>query len=425
MKPTLFVIVAIIMSTISGAEAQDKQDRLINTASLLSGAFMRESPASYTPTNLMLGDIQNYAPEALFDQSPKLWCSQEGARFPFVFQIELTETFDIQKLEFDNRCEDYPGIAAKDLSIQFATTVRNPRFEPIGDFTLRENDLNSFDIEAREARIIRIEIRSNHGNSQYTELAEFKALGIPKLPDIRTIAIDGRWRSNWGDVFFQQNNTLFNGHYVYNEGKIRFGGIERNRLSYRWVEKKIQREGQTLMFLNQEGTRLTGVWCYDDNWKEFGFWILERDSGVPFAPASATDPAPQAEVVEAVVDEMRKELTSNRKLILYGINFRKNSSEILPASISVLRQLAELLSATPDLKIRIEGHTDSDGGLAYNDRLSNERAAAVQTYLTSEHGIAIERIDIEGKGERFPVSSNETEFGKAANRRVEIHQSFK
>lgn len=421
MKLFCIVFTLFLVSTLPRSFAQRTDAKLINAASLLSGSFMRETPPSYTPTNLMAGDIQNYAPEALFDQSAKVWCSRKGAGFPFVFLIELTETFVIEELRFDNRCENYPGISAKGLRVQFATEVRNPRFEPVGDYTLNENVMNSFTIPAREARLIRIEIQSNHGNSQFTELAEFEAYGRSKLQEIQTIDIDGTWSSNWGDVFFNQNATLLEGHYVYNKGTILFGGVNRNQVSYRWVEKVIDRQGQTLMFLNQEGTRLTGIWCYDDNWKEYGFWILERETGLPFVQASAPEPEPPAKIVESVVREMHNKLTIDKKLVLYGINFAVNSSEIVPASVTVLRQLAEILLANPEIRIRIEGHTDSDGSEAHNDKLSLDRAQAVKSYLLTQYSIADVRVGVEGKGERFPVSSNETELGRAANRRVEVH----
>ena len=79
----------------------------------------------------------------------------------------------------------------------------------------------------------------------------------------------------------------------------------------------------------------------------------------------------------------------------------------------------ELLNDIPTLVIEIGGHTDALGSDEYNRSLSDDRANAVRTYLL-EHGIAEERVTAVGYGESVPVDTNETEEGRAQNRRVEF-----
>ena len=107
-------------------------------------------------------------------------------------------------------------------------------------------------------------------------------------------------------------------------------------------------------------------------------------------------------------------------LTLTGINFKFDSSAIEPSSSDILDRAVATLSETRDVAVRIEGHCDSTGSDAYNVKLSERRANAVQAYLV-QHGIAAGRLSTAGKGESQPIASNETEEGRFQNRRVEFH----
>jgi OOP family OmpA-OmpF porin len=85
----------------------------------------------------------------------------------------------------------------------------------------------------------------------------------------------------------------------------------------------------------------------------------------------------------------------------------------------VLDEAAQILQDNPDVRVTIEGHTDAVGSDAYNQQLSERRAAAVKRYLVTK-GIAADRLETVGRGESEPVSSNETDEGRAMNRRAEL-----
>ena len=422
--------VLLLALLVQVASAQDV-DEAVNAAALQSGSYMRSTPPSYVSTNLMVGDVQNFAPEALFDLSPKMWCSAENARFPHVFELELTEVFVLDELVFDNRCENYAGISTKQVRVEVATDAsRTPTYTEVGVFDLEAQELNSFSIDPVEARTIRLSILSNHGNSGYTELAEFKAIGTPRTPDIALIDVDGTWSTNWGDVFFDQSGSSVSGSYEYNDGVIRYGGIERNRVSFKWVERNTNGAGWTLLFMNEDGTRMTGVWCHGDDWSSYGFWIMDRPNGVPFVAASSEDevdpdtiPSELTEKDEAIVREMQATMEAEGRIVLYGINFRTNSADIDPNSHTVLDQIAALMSQDPDMTIRIEGHTDDVGSEDHNRDLSLDRATSTRAYLVDVHGIDEGRMTVAGQGESAPIADNGTEAGRAANRRVEIHRT--
>ncbi|HET6401713.1 MAG TPA: OmpA family protein [Candidatus Kapabacteria bacterium] len=102
-------------------------------------------------------------------------------------------------------------------------------------------------------------------------------------------------------------------------------------------------------------------------------------------------------------------------LIFFGYDNATLSSESYPELLRVV----DLLTADPDMNIEIDGHTDSEGSQEYNQTLSEARARAVRNFLII-HGIAVKRITALGFGKLKPIASNETEEGRAQNRRVEM-----
>ncbi|WP_300669986.1 OmpA family protein [Soonwooa sp.] len=101
------------------------------------------------------------------------------------------------------------------------------------------------------------------------------------------------------------------------------------------------------------------------------------------------------------------------------VNFDFNSSNLTTLAKSNLDKLVTVLSNNPDTNINIYGHTDSIGTDAVNMKISQQRAAAVKNYFVA-HGIAASRMFTEGLGKTSPVASNDTDAGRAQNRRVEF-----
>ncbi|MCM8732409.1 OmpA family protein [Hephaestia sp. GCM10023244] len=102
-----------------------------------------------------------------------------------------------------------------------------------------------------------------------------------------------------------------------------------------------------------------------------------------------------------------------------GITFGYDSANVQPQFRPTLDQVSDVLSQYNQTYIDVYGHTDSTGSDAYNQGLSERRAAAVSSYLQSR-GVQAARIGTRGFGESQPIASNATEDGRAANRRVEI-----
>jgi len=102
---------------------------------------------------------------------------------------------------------------------------------------------------------------------------------------------------------------------------------------------------------------------------------------------------------------------------LPGVNFESNSDRLLPGAEQVLNDAAETLRRNPNIRVEVEGHTDSDGAAEYNESLSQRRAETVRDYLVAR-GVAANRLTARGFGETQPVADNSTAAGKAQNRRV-------
>ncbi|GAA4212613.1 OmpA family protein [Sphingomonas endophytica] len=102
-----------------------------------------------------------------------------------------------------------------------------------------------------------------------------------------------------------------------------------------------------------------------------------------------------------------------------GINFAYNSANVQPQFRATLDKVASVLADYKETYVDVYGHTDSTGSDSYNQDLSERRARSVADYLSS-HGVQDARIATRGFGETQPIASNETEAGRAENRRVEI-----
>jgi OmpA-OmpF porin, OOP family len=126
----------------------------------------------------------------------------------------------------------------------------------------------------------------------------------------------------------------------------------------------------------------------------------------------------QIEFINA--SEMDQQLTDKGSIAIYGILFDFDKDIVKPESKPTLDEIAKLLSDTPDLKLKIVGHTDNQGSAEYNLDLSNRRAANVVAALVSGYSIAADRLSSEGAGLTQPIAPNDTEEGRAMNRRVEL-----
>ena len=112
-------------------------------------------------------------------------------------------------------------------------------------------------------------------------------------------------------------------------------------------------------------------------------------------------------------------MMSDGKFITYGITFDVGKATIKPESMGEINRIVQLMTENPDLKFSVEGHTDSTGNATSNQTLSEQRSQAIVAKLV-ELGIAQDRLTAVGKGQNSPIADNNTDEGRAKNRRVEF-----
>jgi len=150
-----------------------------------------------------------------------------------------------------------------------------------------------------------------------------------------------------------------------------------------------------------------------------GYWMCAGEEAPPPPPppppprAAAPPPPPPAPAP-----------TESKRIVLRGINFDFDKSNIKREFVPVLDEAAQILKDNPSVQVVIEGHTDSIGTDEYNQRLSERRARAVKQYLVSR-GVEAGRLETVGKGEREPIAPNtkdgkDNPEGRAMNRRAEL-----
>jgi len=147
-------------------------------------------------------------------------------------------------------------------------------------------------------------------------------------------------------------------------------------------------------------------------------WLFIDNKGTFYYQTIVTVKEMQQEVT-ADASSLSDGIKKSGHVAVYGIHFDTGKATILADSGQILGEIVKLLQQNPDLKLRVEGHTDNQGNAAANQALSEKRAQSVLAWLTA-HGIPAARLTAKGLGQTQPVADNGTEDGRAKNRRVEL-----
>ena len=118
--------------------------------------------------------------------------------------------------------------------------------------------------------------------------------------------------------------------------------------------------------------------------------------------------------------QMEKAIEETGRVSLYSLQFDFDKDTLRPESKPTLDEIAKLLAAKPALSLRIVGHTDAKGTADYNVDLSQRRAGRVVEALTRDYGVGAARLSASGMGFNTPIASDDTDDGRAKNRRVEL-----
>jgi outer membrane protein OmpA-like peptidoglycan-associated protein len=147
-------------------------------------------------------------------------------------------------------------------------------------------------------------------------------------------------------------------------------------------------------------------------------WLIIDNRGTYYEQTTITEQAMNQEVT-ADASSLKGELEKTGHVAVYGILFDTAKATLQPASDEPLNQVLQMLQQDDSLKVAIEGHTDNVGAASANQTLSEKRAQAVRDWLIAK-GIAANRLTAKGYGASKPVADNNTDEGRAKNRRVEL-----
>ncbi len=150
------------------------------------------------------------------------------------------------------------------------------------------------------------------------------------------------------------------------------------------------------------GGGMAAAYCWANGTEQETVAMVETAEPAPAAEPAA-EPEPMAEPVRVELD----------------VKFDFDRAEVKQDSMGDIRDLADFMKQYGQTSTVVEGHTDSVGTDAYNQRLSERRAQAVRDVLVNQHGLESNRVEAVGYGEARPVADNSTDEGRAINRRVE------
>jgi OmpA-OmpF porin, OOP family len=256
-------------------------------------------------------------------------------------------------------------------------------------------------------RWVRLTVKNNNGSPDYVEIMDFRARGR-QLTSIAFPDVSGTYDTNNGDMHLLQQGSSMVGCYERSDGLLE-GGIEDRVMKLTWRQSNPS-EGPAIMVFSSDGKQLFGLWWYKGQNSAGNLWTGAKKSNVV-----GSCPHWKADVQQ----QMASDLDQFGKTVVYGINFDTDSDHIRDESRPTLDKIVALLKARPDLKLSVDGHTDSSGAAEHNQDLSTRRAKSVVAYLTAA-GIGAGRLSPAGYGATRPVASNDTALGRAQNRRVEL-----
>lgn len=209
--------------------------------------------------------------------------------------------------------------------------------------------------------------------------------------------------------------------------------LDRNYISYStYNNSDYSTEGSNSCVMELHGKYRVSIWVQNQRLRIYvnGSKIIDAPRALPKDVAfnmirlenfdSEMNPMYSNIRIAAAAPDTRSKLITEGKLVTHGITFAVASDKLKPESFGVLKSIAQALTDNPTVKIKIVGHTDSDGNAEKNMELSKKRAESVKKSLVDDFKIDASRISTDGKGASEPLKPNDTPENKSENRRVEL-----
>jgi outer membrane protein OmpA-like peptidoglycan-associated protein len=395
----------LLTSLLAGAPSKTAAVELQDALDLTNGALLVKETPSYGH------GVSAWAPWRLTDGSPAGWCSASGKATEGRFEYELEGAWSLESFVVDTANTEeagYAGISAKTVELWLANGPG--AFKSLGTFTVPQHAKKAFPLpKGTLATRVKVDVLGNWGYGEYTELSELDLLGTRvKAPPLADFT--GLYESTYGPLRLEQDGDQVYGCYDWGSivGSV-WGTVSGRIAQLTWYEQ------------NQESKREgTAVWAAQpDAHGKPGFWGVWFENGELHSDWSGVTSVVQPKCQVQKRGQLARQLHDKGHVALYGIRFDVNKDVPLPESEGTLKELASVFAGDPKLTAVIEGHTDGTNTDAYNQDLSDRRAASVVRWLTG-HGVPATQLTAKGYGKTKPVADNATAQGRALNRRVEV-----
>jgi OmpA-OmpF porin, OOP family len=239
---------------------------------------------------------------------------------------------------------------------------------------------------------------------------------ISRMPDFYILECKNMDFDSYRFVGADKKPVVVEGHKYYYQFNLKNGSTQPGEL-------KIRRNIQDAL------KKIGGKVIFDDNFNKASTIVVQKDGKETWIEVRSYNNMYRLNIIEREI--MKQEITANAEAMgndinstghvsVYGILFDTGLSEIKPESDSALVQISKLLTDNKTLNLYVVGHTDNVGTIDSNMKLSKDRADAVIKALVTKYGITATRLKAYGVASLVPVASNDTEEGKAKNRRVEL-----
>lgn len=419
------------LETASPATVENKKSLEKNLLSLANGAVLLKFP---TPNSWQ------FSPVRLIDGTESFWISSADDKSSQVFVIGLPAETTFRDFSFLNGNDYYgEGSNAKDILVEVSNLSKDDGFQTVLETTLpsdiKEDQMFKATTEI-PARFVRLTIKNSHKNPEFISLGDFRGYGTQKdekslngltgtyfplerdeeKKEYKILSAKEAENSydHFNNIYLKQEGTIIYGCREQGENDRFDGGIEGNTAQTIWSYGPGEENERSMKSYSPDG-KFMFLTMFNNEGGMADYIAYQKVSEKPGKCRNIKG----FDENDGGKSQIEEELEKDGRAVIYGINFDFNSDRLRDESKVVLDKIVKILQEKPDWKMTVEGHTDNIGGDVFNQTLSEKRAKAVVNYLTNG-GINASRLNASGKGLANPIASNETDFGRAQNRRVEL-----
>jgi OmpA-OmpF porin, OOP family len=340
------------------------------------------------------------------------WCSAKGKTLRNELLFEMNRDYRIEEFVLDTMGTEekaHPNCSARSFEVWTSKTSSEKGYSKALVAKAARSAKNVFKLpKSLVCRWIKVVVRDNWGNKDFTQIMELAAYGEPDGPNPKQMPANGFFQTNFGFLQLKQNQSRVMGCYDKSAGRLN-GETDGRIIRFQWEEKGI-RSGPGMMVLSSDRRSLSGFWFEEG--KQAGIW----------QGAAATDASQgKCQVPQSGKDSLARTLDLTGYAILYGVGFKNGTSELNADSDQTLEELLDVITKRQEAGFIIEGHYPSAEEEDAN-ALSLRRAQSVMDWLISQ-GMEPERLSAEGYGKTRPEADDDTVEGRILNQRVEIHMT--